>query len=466
MATEYHRRLAHWKTHAVLASPRADRAAIDRALARLSNEELATAGANPDHSEAARIAAADALHARGGSGAPPALIAPGFLSERFVDGVIPNGNHGGERWLGWFGALAFWVSVIAFFVVTEPLNRLQEDALVAAHQAGALSDADFAVRNVEVAVNSTTRGQAYMDRASLTPFVAAYKTQEQLGRVMLLSALGAGALWVFGRMLRSRPARVLLLRKFNNTEVDYRLRRFAKRYLSPLGHVYTLADKHFRRPIFDIWPLLLYISPTVWAPILALVPWDLVRGRLNGSSAGGRIRIWSARQFRQFAQRIAERVASNTQVMASRRGAIAVRTSDAWWQPVVKLLMLSADVIVVDLSDVASGTEWELDRLSELNLLDRTVFVVRKDAVQSWDILRERFDLWRRHGGLNPVVWKGLKSASAEARRAFERLGVREGDITPILFDARGRALDRGQLDQTLRAAIRAGVLAKRAPPG
>jgi hypothetical protein len=67
---------------------------------------------------------------------------------------------------------------------------------------------------------------------------------------------------------------------------------------------------------------------------------------------------------------------------------------------------------------------------------------------------------------LNPLVWKGLKSASAEARRAFERLGVREGDITPILFDARGRALDRGQLDQTLRAAIRAGVLAKRAPPG
>ena len=43
--------------------------------------------------------------------------------------------------------------------------------------------------------------------------------------IMLLGALGGGALWVVGRMLRSRPARVLLLRKFNNAEVDYRLRR-------------------------------------------------------------------------------------------------------------------------------------------------------------------------------------------------------------------------------------------------
>ncbi len=445
----------------MLARQKADRTAFECALAQLSNDELATAAVNPDHSEAARSAASEALHARGSSSAPSMLIAPGFLSERYVDDLVPKGFHGGERWVRLFGAIAFWLSAIAFFVATEPLDRLREEALVSAHAAGALSESDFAVRNVEASANSPTHGEAYLHRPSLAQFVGAYEAQESLGRIMLLGALGGGALWVVGRMLRSRPARVLLLRKFNNAEVDYRLRRFAKRYLYPLGHVYTLADKHFRRPIFDIWPFLLYLSPTVWAPILVLMPWDLVRGRLNGSSAGGRIKIWSARQFRQFAQRIAERVGSNTQVMASRRGAIAVRTSDAWWQQVVKLLMLSADLIVVDLSDVASGTEWELDRLSELGLLDRTVFVVRKDAVGSWAVLRERFDLWRRHGGLNPMVWKGPKSATAEVGRAFERLGVHEGDIAPVLFDAGGRALDREQLFDALRTAMRAGVLAK-----
>ena len=433
-------------------------------MARLSNEELAAAALNPDHSEYARGLAAEARRARGETSAPLPLVAPGFLRAGAVDAVVPKGYPGAERWLGLFGALAFWLSVVAFFVVSEPLGRLQEEALAAAHHAGALSDADFEIRNVEMSANAATHGETYLDRPSLAPFVDAYEAQERLGRTILLGALGAGALWVLARMFRSRPARILLLRKFNNAEVDYRLRRFAKRYLSPLGHVYTLADKHFRRPIFDIWPFLLYLSPTVWVPILVLMPWDLIRGKLNGSSAGGRISIWSARQFRQFAERIADRVACNTQVMASRRGTIAVRTSDAWWQPVVKLLMLSADVIVVDLSDVASGTEWELDRLSELGLLDRTVFVVRKDAVGSWDVLRERFDLWRRHGGLNPVVWKGLKSATTEARRAFERLGVSEGDVAPVLFDARGRALDRQQLFGALRTAIGAGVLAKAAP--
>jgi hypothetical protein len=432
-------------------------------LARLSNEELAAAAMNPDHSEDARGLAAEALRARGETAAPPPLVAPGFLPSDAVDAVVPKGYPGAERWLGLLGAAAFWLSVVAFFVVSEPLGRLQEEALTAAHHAGVLSDADFDVRNVERSPNTATHGQTYLERPSLAPFVDAYEAQERLGKTMLLSAFGAGALWVLARMFRSRPARILLLRKFNNVEVDYRLRRFTRRYLSPLGHVYTLADKHFRRPFFDIWPFLIYLSPTVWVPILVLMPWDLIRGKLNGSSAGGRISIWSARQFRQFAERIADRLASNAQVMASRRGTIPVRTSDAWWQPVVKLLMLSADVIIVDLSEVASGTEWELERLSELGLLARTVFVLRKDAVGSWDVLRERFALWRRHGGYNPVVWKGLKSTTTEARRAFERLGVSEGDIAPVLFDARGRALDRDQLFGALRTAMGAGVLAKAA---
>jgi hypothetical protein len=430
-------------------------------LAKLSDEELATAAQNPDHSEVGRQLAAEALVARGGSDSPPALVAPGFLSEPLVDAVVPGGYRGAERWLRLLGAMAFWLSAIAFFYVTEPMPRLQERALAAAHQSGTLTDAEFDVRNIEVSPNGVTHGRTYLERPSLVPFTDAYRAQETLGRVMLLSALGAGALWVLGRMFRSRPARILLLRKFNNAEVDYRLRRFAKRYLSPLGHVYTLADKHFRRPVFDIWPLLLHVSPTVWAPVLVLMPWDLVRGKLNGSSAGGRIRIWSARQFRQFAERITERVASNAQVMASRRQAITVRTSDGWWQEVVKLLMRSADVIVVDLSDVASGTEWELDRLSELGLLQRTIFVARKDAVGSWEVLRERFGLWQRRGGYDPVVWKGLKSSSAEAHRAFERLGIREGDVAPVLFDVRGKALDRAQFFHALRAALRSGILAK-----
>jgi hypothetical protein len=55
--------------------------------------------------------------------------------------------------------------------------------------------------------------------------------------------------------------------------------------------------------------------------------------------------------------------------------AFLVRTSDAWWRMVARLLMDSSDVIVVDLSQVTEGTAWELDAIQQEDALARCVFV-------------------------------------------------------------------------------------------
>ncbi len=452
----YERRLSAWRTHESLAKPQSDQATMRRYCEALSDEELLVAAGNPDHCEVARVMAREAATARGLASGPPELIAPGFLPGVDVTRGVPTGAHGAERWLRRLAGIAFWLALTGTYLASEALSRLESSALEAAHQAGVLTDTEYEQRNAtpEASSDGKTYGARYLARPDIVPFARGYQAQQRIAGIWVGGMMTASALWVLGGMFRSRPARILLLRRFNNVDVDEPLRRFAKRHLSPLGHVYTLADKHFRRPFFTWRNTVLTWSPTVWVPFLVLLPWDLVRGRLDWSSAGGRIKVRSARDFRRFAQRVADRVSSNTQMMASARRTIIVRTSDAWWQHVVRLLMLSADAIVVDLSDVAKGTEWELDTLVESRLLDRTLFVVRKDTEGAMDIARERLNLWWRHGALNRVVWNGLKSATAEARRAFERMGVQEGGIAYVVFDAWGRPLDEAQLNDALRTSV------------
>jgi hypothetical protein len=259
-------------------------------------------------------------------------------------------------------------------------------------------------------------------------------------------------------MFRRRPARILLLRKFNNADIDRRLSRFVKKNLSPLGHVFTLSDKYFKRPIFSIGFFLAYWSPLYWAPMLILVPWDFVRGRLDRSSIGGQIRVWSARDFSKLATRVTDRVSCNTQVMATARRAVLVRTSDAWWKQVIRLLMVSADAIVVDLSDVTAGTEWELDRVVEFGFLPKTVFIVRRDADGAIAQTAELLGRIARHGALNPTVWKEPKKATDESRHAAERMGINEQSFAPLAFRDNGKPVDVKELRRRLRDALEAGV--------
>ena len=57
--------------------------------------------------------------------------------------------------------------------------------------------------------------------------------------------------------------------------------------------------------------------------------------------------------------------------------AFNIRTSDLWWKRCIDLLAHSADVIVMDVSKVGTGSTWEIELLGQRNLLDRTIFIVQ-----------------------------------------------------------------------------------------
>lgn len=386
--------VGHWRTYAALRRDKLDLRA-NQLLDQLTPAELSVAAENPDHSPAGRDAARAALpsHAFGEGPDDPIPSAPSFLEIDDVSRVVPHGFYGVARLVRYTGALVFWMAVVYLI------------------------------------------GSGSLD---------------------WLWIFAGGALWVLGGMSRAKPARILLLRKFNNPDIDKLLRTFVKRNLSPMGHVFALSDRYFRRSAFDLTPLLMYWSPTFWVPILVLVPLDFIRGRLNGSSAGGRITVRSSTDFRQFGRRIIDRVSCNTQVLTTGRRTIPVHASDTWWKHVARFLMESADVIVVDLSDVTEGTEWELDRLVEFALLDRTVFIVRKDAQDALAETFKRFQLWTKYGVLNPVAWRDLVKEREQVDEAFDRMGETAAGRNVFAYRENGWPERQGAFYSAIRSALKA----------
>src|SRR5690606_10662702 len=154
------------------------------------------------------------------------------------------------------------------------------------------------------------------------------------------------------------------------------LERMIARELRPYGHTASLSDKFIRRDYFG-WvqmALLSLSNPLAAAWFVIGLPVRFV-WRLFDRSAMGPAVVTSARDYRNLARRLRDRMGLNLQVAMVRKEAFLVRTSDAWWKMVVRLLMDSCDAIVVDLSQVTAGTAWELDVIVEEGAAGRCVFV-------------------------------------------------------------------------------------------
>jgi nucleoside 2-deoxyribosyltransferase len=313
------------------------------AIARLSDRVLRAATHNPDHSEAGRAAAREALRARGIDTAPWRMRVPGFITARDLE------RRGEHLFFGWGRAVRVW-SGWALFAI-----------LAGVFAAAALSP----------------------DRAPMTTetrfWIDVFGTRldsDILFSVLGLSVLALIAIWLIASAFRRKPARVLLLRKFNERSLSAPLERMLAKELRPYGHVASLSDKHIKRDAFG-WLSMASLSLT--NPIAAL--WFVIGApvrfvyRLFDRSAMGPAFVLNARDYRNFARRLRDRIGLNIQVAMTSKEAFLVRTSDAWWKMVVQLLLDSSDAIVVDISQVTEGTAWELDVIAAQNAAPRCVFV-------------------------------------------------------------------------------------------
>lgn len=342
------------------------------AAERLTDRALIAAAQNPDHSESGRAAAADAARARNVTISPWRLRAPGFIKAADL-------AKGDKLFFGWGRMLRQGAGMLAMLALAG--------VVVAA---GFVVTATDEVR--EVAEARGVAGLDTLDGAGFTwgdeanaPLRAALAGEPAFERAYLAERIGLGltgvfgffaAIWFVATWLRRKPARVLLLRKFNVRALSSPLTRMIASDLRPFGHIATLSDKHIRR---DRWGWLHHLLFSLGNPLALIVliittPIRFV-WRLFDRSAMGPATVLTARDYRNLARRLRDRTGLNLQVALVSKEAFMVRTSDAWWRLVAQLLMDSADVIVVDLSQVSAGTEWELDVIQAQKLEARCVFV-------------------------------------------------------------------------------------------
>lgn len=346
------------------------------ALAPLDAEALSAAAENPDHSQAGRAAAAAAARTRGLALQRWRIVVPGFISA--VD------LADGERlFFGWGRVVRVWSGRLVF----SPLLAMLALAVFA--EASPPTDRAFAEHAIETV---------------WAPLI---------GGVMLIALV----VWFFASALRRRPARIVLLRKFNVRALSAPLERMIGRELRPYGHIASLSDKHVKA---DAWGWLSSAILSLSNPLAGI--WFVIGApfrfiwRLFDRSRMGPATVIDARDYRNLARRLRDRIGLNVQVASASKDAFLVRTSDAWWRLVVRLLMDSADALVVDLSQVSEGTAWELDAIRDENASARCVFVALWDKREDAQAALTR---WGFANACFPYTQAGEMRQHAEFRAAM-----------------------------------------------
>lgn len=166
---------------------------------RLSDRALRAAALNPDHSEEARAAAAEALRARRLSAEPWRVRVPSFLSAKALekgDALFFGFWPAVWKWLGRAVTLGFYVALgWALLAKLSPEAAPQFDVLLGA------------------------------------------------SALLLLLLFGAMLAGVLRDLLRPKPARVTLVRALDGEVDEIAARKFSARELRSYGHVLSMAGR-------------------------------------------------------------------------------------------------------------------------------------------------------------------------------------------------------------------------------
>jgi len=314
-------------------------AAGARACDRLSDDALRVAAILPGHSEAGRAAASAALARRGVALDPvPEIAAPSFFApDDLAD--APRAALAGER-----------------------------IRTIAGYTAAALLVGVFILAGLDATSDGTALGGHARD----------------IGMALAALLIPAGLVVFLASWLRSRPVRMLLLRKFNERRLGRRYKRLIESELQPFGHVIALADSQVRRSTFEWFGgMLVRAVGSIQAAVVAIVTIPiLMLLRATDRTRWGPALVASARDFRLLAARLEDRLELNVETTFIAK-AYLIRTTDEWWRQVVRMLMASADVIVLDLSEVTQGTAWEIEAITRYGLWGRVVRVAADDRADA-----------------------------------------------------------------------------------
>lgn len=158
-----------------------------------------------------------------------------------------------------------------------------------------------------------------------------------------------------------RPARILLLRPFNDSWVSRHLRRLVHVELARFGHVYTLADPLIRIPWYVRIPVFLgQLSLFSFRRITVQTPLDI--------EAMARM-LWRTRM------RTINWCVSSSKIFP-------LYCSTQAWQSCVARLILEVDVIILDLTGLRQGVLFELALLRRLGAFSKVIAIVEKQFAE------------------------------------------------------------------------------------
>ena len=181
-------------------------------------------------------------------------------------------------------------------------------------------------------------------------------------------------LWATAVLSWTRPSRIVLLRPFQSRQVSRGLKRFARKNLAFVGHTFALSDCHVKESFLSLvnW----------WIPRSLL---DLVLIPLFFIPAFRQLLRWvhvrNARSYGFLVTRLSRRRTLNMFWLHSWNKMLRVKCADTWWRQTVDLLMYASQLIVVDVSLVKSGSEWELEKINTRDLEGKAVFIVSEHKV-------------------------------------------------------------------------------------
>ena len=425
---DWKKRVRAWRTYSWLSKSEMSATNTGR-LENFTEAQLAAAAQNPDHSEAGRKAAQHRLAQLGGDLSASDIRVPGFVKPQNKEDLrrrFFGVSREIRKWTGVFSILLF-IGLIALIGYSE---ELKFPALQQARDADLITSEELYdrgrkltreeienVRSVkpdllETNPSDTTLETILLERARDLPLAKKQRRWERIGEFSIGVWMLCLAMWFLASIWRRQPARILLLRKFNNKKLGKAMANVITTEMRPFGHVLTLEDKHIKgQSFFGIR----WISSN---PIYAVVslPWLPFRMLLRqfDRTKWGPAWVGSARDLRCLAFRLRNRMSLNLEVAwKAKQEAFIVRTSDDWWQEVIALMMHSADVIVVDLSEVTSGTQWELERMDRLQEWRRAVFTAKADRLANARQVLASF-AWN-----NPHIYSYGKLGNMEDQQAF-----------------------------------------------
>lgn len=118
----------------------------------------------------------------------------------------------------------------------------------------------------------------------------------------------------------------------------------------------------------------------VFLPLAFIASGSFSLGGLIRINRAGHLMVRSPGEYQALIDDINKLYMSNVFWRLSFNKIRSIRAADEWWQRCINYLATWCTVIVVDLTVVKSGTRWEIEKIRDDRLVDKSIFIVHEKA--------------------------------------------------------------------------------------